>query len=275
MSGAVPVFDVRGLRFTYPHAARPALRDVSLSVNQGEFRALIGPNGSGKSTLTRLLLRTLRPDAGSIRFRAQDIAAWPRRHIAQRVGVVPQGEQHAFPMSAREVVEMGRYPHLGAWRAAGPADRAAVLDAMDRCDVLELAERPVTTLSGGERQRVLIARALAQRPSELMLDEPTASLDVRHEMAIFELLRQLAGEGVTVVLVTHNINLASRYADRLLLLDRGAVAADGRPTDVLRPEIVRAVYGWPVAVRPHGESGPDRDAPQVVPLSGAAPERIS
>jgi iron complex transport system ATP-binding protein len=137
---------------------------------------------------------------------------------------------------------------------------------MERCDVLELRDRPTTALSGGERQRVLIARALAQRPGALVLDEPTAALDVSHEMGIFELLRGLCAEGVTVLLVTHNLNLAARYADRLLLLDRGRAVVEGRARDVLTTDVVQSVYRWPVAVRALGTDGPDRDAPQVIPL---------
>ena len=261
MSGAV--FTAERLGFGYADAARDAVDDVSLDVAPGDFQAIIGPNGSGKSTLARLLLGTLRPTRGRALYRGTDAAAIARRELAREVGVVPQSETHAFPMTVREVVGMGRYPHLGAWSAAGAADRRAVLDAMQRCDVVDLQDRSTSSLSGGERQRVLIARALAQQPRTLVLDEPTASLDVRHEMGIFELLRELCAEGVTVLLVTHNLNLAGRYAHRLLLLDRGRVAAAGAPVDVLRAEVIEQVYRWPVAVRPLDvEDG----APHVVPL---------
>jgi iron complex transport system ATP-binding protein len=139
---------------------------------------------------------------------------------------------------------------------------------MGRCDVLAFAQRPISTLSGGERQRARVARALAQEPRVLALDEPTVALDIRHEMAIFELLRDLARAGVTVVLVTHNLNLAARYADRLLLLDRGRVAAEGPPAEVIRRELLEQVYHWPVRVTPHPGPGPDTGAPQVTPLAG-------
>jgi iron complex transport system ATP-binding protein len=170
----------------------------------------------------------------------------------------------------RELVAMGRYPHLGPWRREGEADRRAVEEAMRRCDVLGLAHRPVSTLSGGERQRARVARALAQEPAALALDEPTAALDVSHEMAIFELLRELGRAGTTVLLVTHNLNLAARYADRLVLLDRGAVAAAGTPAEVLTRETVERVYGWPVRIGRHEGPGPDEGAPQVIPLAGEA-----
>jgi iron complex transport system ATP-binding protein len=161
---------------------------------------------------------------------------------------------------------MGRYPHLGAWRGEAASDRRAIGDALDTCDVATLADRPVGTLSGGERQRARMARALAQEPDTLVLDEPTASLDIRHEMGIFELLRGLADRGVTVVMVTHNLNVAARYADRLLLLDRGRTAAEGEPHDVLTPTTLHAVYRWPVTTTPHPGPGPDAGTPQVTPL---------
>jgi iron complex transport system ATP-binding protein len=259
-----------GLVHRYPQAERPALDGVSMDVPEGACTAVLGPNGSGKSTLLRVLLGTLAPSAGTVRFRDRSVAAWPRVRMAREVGVVPQGEEAAFPMSAREAVAMGRYPHLGPWRREGDADRSAIDAALRRCDVADLAHRPLATLSGGERQRVRVARALAQEPAALALDEPTAALDVAHEMAIFELLRDLGRAGTTVLLVTHNLNLAARYADRLVLLDRGRVAAQGTPSEVLTRETVEAVYGWPVRIERFAGPGPDEGAPQVVPLAGEA-----
>ena len=257
-----------GLTYRYPEATRPAVLDVTVDVPAGATTAVLGPNGSGKSTLLRLLLGTLAPSAGSAAFRGRPLSAWPREALAREVGVVPQGEEAVFPMSVREMVAMGRYPHLGPWRREGDADRAAVEAAMRRCDVLALSHRALSTLSGGERQRARVARALAQEAGTLALDEPTAALDVGHEMAIFELLRDLGHAGRTVLLVTHNLNLAARYADRLVLMDGGRVAAEGAPADVLTRETVEAVYGWPVEIVPHPGPGPDAGAPQVVPLAG-------
>jgi len=260
----------RGVSFRYPEAGRPALDGVSLEVQAGACTAVIGPNGSGKSTLLRVLLGTLRPDAGEVRLDDRPVAEWTREAIARQVGVVPQGEEAVFPVTVREMVAMGRYPHLGPWRREGDADRRAVERAMRRCDVGAFAARPISTLSGGERQRARVARALAQEPAALALDEPTAALDVAHEMAIFELLRDLGRAGTTVLLVTHNLNLAARYADRLVLLDRGRIAARGAPAEVLARETVERVYGWPVRIDRHPGPGPDAGAPQVVPLSGEA-----
>lgn len=234
----------------------------------GEVLVVIGPNGSGKSTLARLLLGVLRPTAGDARFDGRPAAAWDRRALARRVGVVPQGEELVFPLTVRALVSMGRYPHIGAWRTERPADVAAVDRALDACDVRDLADRLVTRLSGGERQRARIARALAQEPDTLVLDEPTAALDIAHEMAIFELLDRLRrARGATVLLVTHNINLAARYATRMLLLDGGRAVAEGTPREVVTRTRIEQSYHWPVQVFPHAGPGPDAGAPQVTPLS--------
>ena len=260
------VFETDRLTFAYGDAPQPAVHDLTLRVHAGEFFAILGPNGSGKSTLLRVLLGLLAPTSGSARFGGRPLSEWSRRALAERIGVVAQTEEPAFPIRVRELVELGRYPHLGPWRRPGPLDRAAVDDAMRRCEVGGIEDRLVSTLSGGERQRVRIARALAQQPSTLVLDEPTASLDIAHEMAIFELLASLAAGGATVLLVTHNINLAARYAGRLLLLDEGAAVAVGAPGDVLRRDVVEAVYRWPVAITRYEPAGPDHDAPQIVAL---------
>lgn len=263
-----PVFEARGLSFRYPSSERDAVDSVSVRIRAGTLYALLGPNGSGKSTLLKLLLGTLEPRHGTASYAGRPVGAWGRRELARRIGVVPQVESVTFPISVRELVAMGRYPHLGAWRREGAADHAAIQDALDRCEIAELADRPFTTLSGGERQRARIARALAQRPRTLVLDEPTAALDVRHEMAIFELARTLTErDGVSVVLVTHNLNLAARYADRLLLLDHGRRAAEGTATEVLRRDVLEAVYRWPLTVSAHPGPGPDTGAPQVTPLA--------
>lgn len=264
-------WSARELHFRHPGAARPALDSVSVEAPAGGCTAVLGPNGSGKSTLLRILLGILSPSAGEARFGGRPLADWAREALAREVGAVPQGEETAFPITVREMVGLGRYPHLGPWRREGEADRQAVEDAMRRCDVAHLAARTVDRLSGGERQRVRIARALAQQPAALALDEPTAALDVGHEMAIWELLRDLGGAGTTVLVVTHNLNLAARYADRLVLLAEGRVAAAGTPAEVVTRETVERVYGWPVRVAPHPGPGPDAGAPQVVPLAGGVP----
>jgi iron complex transport system ATP-binding protein len=255
------------LTFRYPGAEHPAVAAVSLDVPEGSCTAVLGPNGSGKSTLFRLLLGTLAPASGTAEFGGRPVRDWERRAMARAVGVVGQGEESVFPLTARELVALGRFPHLGPWRREGPRDRAAIAEAMERCDVLQFADRPLGTLSGGERQRVRLARALAQEPAALALDEPTTALDVQHEMEIFELLRGFVSEGGTVLLITHHLNLAARYADRLVLLDGGRLAAHGTPAEVFREERLEGVYRWPLRVVPFPGPGRGEGAPQVLPLS--------
>ncbi|HEX9887130.1 MAG TPA: ABC transporter ATP-binding protein [Longimicrobiales bacterium] len=260
-------FRATDLRVRYAGAASPALDGVSMSVPEGALYAILGPNGSGKSTLMRTLMGILRPESGGVWIEDRRVERWDRRELARAVGAVPQSEAMAFPLSVRELVAMGRYPHLGPLSAEGAQDREAVDRALDRCDVAHLRERPVTSLSGGEVQRVRIARALAQEPRSLVLDEPTASLDIRHEMAILGLLRQSADGGMTVLVITHHLDLAGRFADRLLLLDQGRVVSEGEPRDVLQADILSRVYGWPVAV----DVNPITGAPRITPLNAGPP----
>ena len=259
-------FEALDLAVRYGKAPRRALDGVTMTVPEGTLYAVLGPNGSGKSTLMRALMGLVRPEMGEVRVDGKDTQTWTRRSLAKAVGAVSQSEYLTFPLSVRDFVAMGRYPHLGPLRPEGEVDRAAIREAMGRCDVTELVDRDVTTLSGGELQRVRIARALAQEPSGLVLDEPTASLDIRHEMTILRLLRSSADRGMTVLLVTHHINLAARFADRFLLLSGGKVAAEGDATDVFREEILETVYRWPVAVGTDPVSG----APRVTPLQESA-----
>ena len=252
-----------GIVVRYPGATRPALDDVSMEVPSGSLYAVLGPNGSGKSSLMRALLG-LRPlERGTVAIDGRATSAWDRRELARAVGVVTQSEQIAFPLSTRELVAMGRYPYLGPLQREGAADRKAIEKALVSCDLTELADREVTTLSGGEFQRARLARALAQEPRALVLDEPTASLDVGHEMTILELLRGSVDSGITVLLITHGLDMAARFADRMLLLSRGAVAAEGTPHEVVREDILRSVYGWPLAVH----DDPTTGAPRVTPLA--------
>ncbi len=258
-----------GVVVRYPGSGRPALDGVSLEVPAGCFYAVLGPNGSGKSTLMKALLGAIPMASGRALLDGRSTAEWTRRERARAVGVVPQGETISFPLTVREMVAMGRYPYLGPLGTERERDREAVGRALDQCDIAELSARDVTTLSGGEFQRVRIARALAQEPSALVLDEPTASLDIRHEMAILELLRASANRGMTVVVVTHGLELAGRFADRMVLLSRGSVAAEGSPAEVLRADVLEEVYRWPVDVTVDPATGRRR----VTPLGSDGPPR--
>ena len=262
------VFAATQLGFHYPGHVTPAIDELTLEVPSGSIYTVLGPNGSGKSTMLRLFLGALSPTGGTVTYRGRPVHQWSRRELAQRVGVVPQSEPITFPLTVRELVAMGRYPHLGPWRAEGAPDRAAIDAALERCEITALADRPLGTLSGGESQRARVARALAQEPETLVLDEPTAALDIHHEMAMFELLSHLARrDGKTVVIATHHINLASRYGSHVVLLDSGRLAAAGTPGDVFTADVIGRVYRWPVAIVEHPGPGPDTGAPQVVPLA--------
>lgn len=232
----------------YPGQSAAAIDGVTMSVESGSLYSVLGPNGSGKSTLMRALLGTSEWESGSAMLDGEPTNRWKRRELARSVGAVAQSESIAFPLTVRELVGMGRYPHLGALTAPTREDRDEVDHALSACDLDGLADRDVTTLSGGEFQRARIARALAQQPGALILDEPTASLDIRHQMGILELLRSSADRGITVLLITHSLDLAAQFSDRILLLSQGRVAAEGTARDVLQDDILSGVYGWPISV---------------------------
>lgn len=256
MSGAL--LAVRDLAFGYGGAFR--LEGVGFELGRGEILGVIGPNSAGKTTLIRLLSRVLTPQAGEILLEEAPLARLGRRALARRVAVVPQELQLAFPFTVRELVLMGRHPHARGLFFEGPRDLALAEAAMAAAGVLELAEQPVETLSGGERQRAAIARALAQEPRLLLLDEPTSHLDLRHQGEIVGLLRRLnRREGTTILLVSHDLNLAAEIADRLLLLARGRPVAIGDPAEVLDEARLEAVYGCGV----HVEKSPWSGRPMV------------
>ncbi len=255
----------------YGPEAPPVLAGLTLTLRAGELVGVVGPNGAGKSSLIRALARTLAPAKGAVTLRGRDLYRdLSARESAQGIAVVPQDTSVAFDFSVREVVEMGRSPRLPRrpFAAPGPADDAAVAAALDRAGVAGLAERPVTTLSGGERQRVLLARALAQDADVLLLDEPTAHLDLRHQAQTLVLAREMAhAQGRAVLAVLHDLNLAAAHCDRLLLLHGGVVAAHGTPAEVLTAARIQAVYGARVWVRRHPVTG----RPFLLPLPEAPP----
>lgn len=261
---------VSNVSFRHAGSADYALKGISLEIPKGQFTAVVGPNGAGKSSLLNVLLGTRKAELGTVTFHSLDVRKWNRVELSKEIGVVAQSEEVSFPLSARDMVAMGRYPHLGPWKRERAEDRRVVREVMECCDVWRFAERDINTLSGGERQRVRIARALAQQPTTLALDEPTAALDVAHEMSTFELLRDLTRNGMTVMLITHHINLAARYADRIAVLHNGQVASVGSPASVLTAELVEKVWQWPMLITPHQGPGADYGAVQVTPLSRGA-----
>jgi len=253
---------VSDLVVAYPGAARNAVDGVSFVAASGKLTALAGPNGSGKSSIVRALLGRADVVRGSVAVANSDVRTLPLAELARRVAVVPQREETAFPIRVREYVALGRYPHLGLWRAATKVDEMAVSDALEKAGVEDLADRDTDALSGGEWQRVRIARALAQKTPALVLDEPTTFLDVAHEMAIFELLSSLARSGLAVLLVSHQLNLVARFADTIVLLNAGKIATSGPPRDVMKADRLESIYGWPVVIT----HDPAVGAPALVPL---------
>jgi iron complex transport system ATP-binding protein len=260
VSRGSPALELRDVVVRYGRG-RPALDRVSCTVRGGELLAVVGPNGSGKTTMVRAISGLLRLDRGDVAVHGRELSRWGRADLAGVLGVVSQGESATFPLRVDETVMLGRSARLGPLAAPRAADHAAVAEALARCDVADLAGRTIDTLSGGEWQRVRLARALAQDPRVLVLDEPTTSLDIRHEMELFELVRGLVDGGLAGLVITHHINLAARYADRILLLSGGRVAGEGPPVDVLREDTLRSVFHWPLAVTTWGDG-----SPQVVPL---------
>ena len=249
------LLEVAGVSFAF--GRRAVLDGVSLALERGELLGLIGPNGSGKTTLVRILAGLLAPAAGTVRLDGRPLQAYRRGELARRLAVVPQDVAIDFPFTALEVVLMGRAPYLGALGFPGAHDLAVARAAMARLDVADLAARPLDRLSGGERQRVILARALAQEPDVLLLDEPTTHLDLRHQAGVHDVVRMLGRErGVGTVSVLHDLNLAAMYCDRLALLARGRIVAVGPPAAVLTAETLGAAYATEVYVSWNETTGP-------------------
>ena len=237
------------------------LSGVDVEVQSGEVVGLVGPNGAGKSTLLRAVTGALPVSRGSVSLAGRSLRSRDRREVAREVAVVQQLPEAPPTMRVRELVLLGRYPHLGLLGRESASDYRVAEEAMERAGCLAFAGRELGTLSGGERRRAFIARALAQAPRLLLLDEPTANLDAEAQAEVFELLRQLAADGVGVLIVVHDLTLAAAYCDRLVLLHRGRVVASGPPREVINGENVRSAYGPHVSVVPHPATG----APIVVP----------
>ncbi|MGW3239286.1 heme ABC transporter ATP-binding protein [Streptomyces olivaceus] len=232
---------------------RPVLDGVDVRVRAGEVLALVGPNGAGKSTLLGALAADVPAAEGVVRVHGRPVSAWSAPELALRRAVLPQSASLSFPFPVEEVVRMGRAPWAGGDEA--DEDDAVVADAMSRTEVTGFAGRPFSALSGGERARVALARVLAQRAPLLLLDEPTAALDLRHQELVLRLCRERARAGDAVVVVLHDLALAAAYADRVAVLRAGRVAADGPPAEVFAEELLSEVYDQPVEVLPHPRTG--------------------
>jgi iron complex transport system ATP-binding protein len=247
------VLEVKGLWFSY--FKEPILKDISFSIEKGEFVSIVGPNGSGKTTLLKCISKILSFQKGSIKLFGQDIKVLNPRKIAKKIASVPQETHIIFSFSCLEVVLMGRSPHLGRFQMEGKEDLKVAQEAMRLTDTIDLSDRSIHSLSSGERQRVIIARALAQRPKILLLDEPTSHLDINHQQDIFDLLAKLnAEQELTIICVLHDLNLASLYSRRLILLRKGKIYADGQPKEVITSKNINEVYGAKVLLSENPKS---------------------
>jgi len=258
----MPVIDARNISFSY--ATKPVMGDVSFTIDEAQVVAVIGPNGSGKTTLLKIINGTLFPDDGQMLIDGKETGRWQRKEIAQKVAIVPQETAMIFPFYAEEIVLMGRFPHLGRYGFEDKKDYKIVHEAMEKTDTLAFADRRFSELSAGERQRVLIARALAQEPKVLLLDESTVFLDLKHQSQFLALLRQLNTEQqLMVIFVTHDINLAAQNADRIILLYFGKIYAIGKPVEVITAANIKEVYDVDVLV----DQNPQNGLPRVTLLA--------
>lgn len=241
---------IRAERASFSVNGATLVEDISFTFHPPGITGILGPNGAGKSTLLRLASGLLSPTSGTVFLGEAPLDSIPRRVIARRIALVPQDTHLEFPFTAREIVLMGRGPHLGRFQWPSREDRAIAWECMERTDTAQFADRPVTALSGGERQRVLLARALATRSPFIFLDEPTANLDIEHILHFMELARDLCREkGTGMLMATHDLGLAHRFCDRVLLLHGGRLVADGKPREILSAERIRTVFRVEASIR--------------------------
>ncbi len=263
--------DLKSREVAAGYRGETVIEGMDLTIGPGDFLGIIGPNGSGKTTFLKSMARGLRPLRGSVFLSGEDIYRMSARRVARELAVVPQETVWAFSFTSLEVVLMGRNPHLGRLQSAGPHDLEVARQAMERAHVWHLADRPVTELSGGERQRVIIAQALAQTPRLLLLDEPTQHLDINHQLYLLQLLREMCKDGLAVVMVMHDLNLAAQFCRQLLVIKDGREFCRGTPEEVLNSANLLEVFGVDSIVTRH----PVTHKPQVIFLprsSGAGGE---
>jgi len=261
--------EARGLGFAYHD--KPALCRIDLRVEPGEVVGVLGPNGSGKSTLIKVLSGVLRDYEGSALLDGEEISRFPRRELARRMAVVPQEPSFGFPFTALEVALMGRHPHLAGLAFESPRDVELARSALERCGAAQFESRSILELSSGERQRVVFARAVAQQPDALLLDEPASFLDIRHQVAIYDVARGLAvAQGCSVLTALHDLNLAAEYCDRIYLMREGRVEAAGMTAEVFTYANLTRVFDTEVYVDTNALTG----KLLVVPLPGRVQERL-
>jgi iron complex transport system ATP-binding protein len=249
--------DIRGVWFSY--GSRDALEDVTLGVEEGEVVSIVGPNGSGKTTLLKCIDRMLKPKKGTILMEDKDVGKMGAREIVKLLGYVPQAAANAFPCTVFDAILIGRRPHL-SW-SVRERDRAMVSQILRLMGLEEMAMRMFDELSAGERQKVLVARALAQEPNILLLDEPTSNLDLRHQLEVLNLITTIARErGIAAIMAMHDLNLASRFSSKIIALREGKVYAAGEPKLVITPQNIRSVYGVEAVVDNNSER------PHIIPL---------
>lgn len=263
-----PLLQIEGVRYAY-HTGGWRLAECSFSVTAGSILGIIGPNGSGKSTLLKLAAGILNPAQGKVILLGRNIAHMNRKEIACVLGYLPQHTERHFDYSAEEVVATGRFPHTSGARFLNADDREAISKSLAKTETEKLRHRRISSLSGGERQRVLLASVIAQEPRILLLDEPTSGLDIHHQMRFFSVLSALVAKGMAVVVVTHDLNLASFFSDWIILLARGQIAHQGTAKEILTQEILEDAYGRGLEILSH----PTTNRPIVLPLTGIHQER--
>jgi len=255
--------DIRSLGYAYGHTQ--VLENLTFSIAEGDFFVIIGPNGSGKTTLMKMMAGIQKPAAGSVRVLGRPILRYSRKALAQRIAYVPQNMPSDFPFSVMEIVKMGRTPYQGVLGLESEEDLAKARQAIAFTGIEHLAGRRLSQLSGGECQRVFIARAICQEPQLILLDEPTASLDLSHQVRIMDLMEKLRAEKqITVIMVSHDVNLAAMYGNRLLLLDRGRITEIGSPKEVLTYQTLEKSYGCTLLV----DKNPLGEFPRVTLVPG-------
>lgn len=254
LEGVSRLLKLEQIGFSY--AGSPVLEDIDLEIAPQSFVALIGPNGSGKTTLLRIMSKVLQPHRGRVLLEGQPLSSLGARALARRVAVIGSEQSFEFPFLVRDVVAMGRFPHLSLLQRMSANDWRVVQRALEMTCVDSLAGRLISRLSSGEKQRVLIARAIAQQPSILMLDEPNAHLDINHQIAIFNLLRSLnRNQEMTIVVVLHDLTTAAAFCERVVLLHQGRIVKTGSPSEVITGKLIRATYGADVQVFPSPAGG--------------------